>query len=144
MQNSHPSSILQHWSWEHTPCHVGHLITDLELELLNKRICIIICTSHLEEEFFHVTGVSHYNSYNKQKANRNAAEALYNNSPCNWKKLRFNCSTLSTYPQQKQLIPWNTLDEIFFVPLVTRVLICSMLIQKHFVYSQDRSKSLLL
>lgn len=50
----HPSSILQHGCREHAPRHVGHLIPDLELELLNKWIRIVICTSHLEE-FFHVT-----------------------------------------------------------------------------------------
>lgn len=48
----HPSSVLQHWSGEHAPRHMRHLIPDFELELLNKWICIIICTSHLDEEFF--------------------------------------------------------------------------------------------
>lgn len=45
----HPSSVLQHRGWEHTSCHMGHLIPHFELELLDKWICIIICTSHLRE-----------------------------------------------------------------------------------------------
>lgn len=47
----HPSSVLQHRGWEHTSCHMGHLIPHFELELLHKGICIIICTSHLGEIF---------------------------------------------------------------------------------------------
>lgn len=114
-KKSYPSSILQHGSWEHAPRHVGHLIPDFELELLNKWICIIICTSHLEEEFFCITEVSNYWLYNRQ-SRRNATEGFYDSSPWHWKRLRLNCSTLLTYPQWKQLIPWHILDEIFWFP----------------------------
>lgn len=78
----------------------------------------------------HVTEISDYNPYNKPQANRNAAEVFL--QQFHWKRLRHDCSILSTHPQWKQFPPWDLIDEEVSVPFITQVLIFSLLIQKYF------------
>ena len=48
MFRAHPPTVLQHGGGQHAPGHLGHLITHAELELLNKRVCVVVGAPHLQ------------------------------------------------------------------------------------------------
>lgn len=45
---AHPAAVLQHGGRQHAPCHVGHLVAHLELELLHKGVSLVVGTTHLQ------------------------------------------------------------------------------------------------
>ena len=47
---AHPAAILQHGGRQDAARHLSHLVSHAELKLLDERVGLVICTSHLGEE----------------------------------------------------------------------------------------------
>lgn len=58
---AHPAAILQHGGRQDAARHLSHFITHTELELLDKRVSLVVCTPHLRGEKF---------GFNKQANNQ--------------------------------------------------------------------------
>lgn len=48
--SAHPAAVLQHRGRQHSPRHMSHLVAHFELELLHKRVGLVVGTSHLQEK----------------------------------------------------------------------------------------------
>ncbi len=56
---AHPAAILQHGGRQDAARHLSHLISHAELKLLDERVGLVVCTSHLRGQkiiFIYSTG----------------------------------------------------------------------------------------